>query len=308
MVAVVNGMACSAAYAIASGARRIVSTPTGVSGSIGVVLLHVDYSKALDKAGVTPTFIFAGARKVDGNPYEPLSKGVKSNLQDEVDRFYDLFVSTVAQGRKGLTEKAIRGTEARTFIGQAAKDAGLVDDIGTFEDALADRALTTTYFSGATIGARAEIADLGVAASLPLASLPVAASLPAVSIPAPVASAPPPAPNAALPVAVSASIPSPPQQANTYTADDLAGLLNKRAGFDDVGGSFPSAPAPKQAGAVPWANVAAQINRSHQTAADRRAWIAAELTTDPVLNRRPKQAGAISPAELITLINQENGF
>ncbi len=72
-VAVVNGMAASAAYAIASGASEIVTTETGVSGSIGVVLLHADFSRQLDREGITPTLIHAGAHKVDGNPFEPLT-------------------------------------------------------------------------------------------------------------------------------------------------------------------------------------------------------------------------------------------
>jgi capsid assembly protease len=124
VVAVVNGMAASAAYAIASAASQIVSSPSGVAGSIGVVLMHADYSVALHQKGIKPTLIHAGAHKVDGNPYEPLSADVKSDLQAEVDSFYSLFVSSVAQGRKGrMTEKAIRSTEARTYIGQVALDA-----------------------------------------------------------------------------------------------------------------------------------------------------------------------------------------
>lgn len=139
VTAVVNGMAASAAYAIASAASQIIATPSGVSGSIGVVLMHADYSIALHQQGVKPTFIHAGAHKVDGNPYEPLSESVKADLQAEVDQFYSLFVSSVAKGRKGrMTEKSIRGTEARTYIGQAALDAGLVDAIGSFETVLAD--------------------------------------------------------------------------------------------------------------------------------------------------------------------------
>lgn len=139
VTAVVNGMAASAAYAIASAASKIVSTPSGVAGSIGVVLMHADYSVALHQQGVKPTLIHAGAHKVDGNPYQPLTESVRADLQAEVDQFYSLFVSGVAQGRKGrMTEKAIRGTEARTYIGQAAVDAGLVDAIGSFESVLAD--------------------------------------------------------------------------------------------------------------------------------------------------------------------------
>ena len=51
VVAFVNGMAASAAYAIASAATRIVSVQSGGSGSIGVVLMHADFSLALHKAG-----------------------------------------------------------------------------------------------------------------------------------------------------------------------------------------------------------------------------------------------------------------
>ncbi len=138
VTAIVNGMACSAGYALAAGASRIVSTPTGISGSIGVVLMHADYSEMLGRAGIKPTLIHAGAHKVDGNPYEPLSKGVKTDLQAEVDKFYDLFVATVAKGRKAMDEKAIRATEARTFLGAEAKQLGLVDDVGSFEDVLSD--------------------------------------------------------------------------------------------------------------------------------------------------------------------------
>lgn len=138
VVAVVNGMAASAAYAIASAATRIVTTETGVSGSIGVVLLHADYSQRLEAEGVKPTLIFAGDHKVDGNPYEPLSDEVRSDLQAEVDSFYARFLDTVAAGRgRRLTARAARGTQARTFIGQEAVNAGLADEVGSFESALA---------------------------------------------------------------------------------------------------------------------------------------------------------------------------
>ncbi|WP_456738550.1 S49 family peptidase [Bradyrhizobium sp. USDA 4471] len=139
VTAVVNGMAASAAYAIASAASQIISTPSGVSGSIGVVLMHADYSGHLQQKGIRPTLIHAGAHKVDGHPYGPLPESVRADLQAEVDQFYQLFVSGVAKGRKGrMTDKAIRSTEARTYIGQAALDAGLVDAIGSFETVLAD--------------------------------------------------------------------------------------------------------------------------------------------------------------------------
>lgn len=137
VTALVNGMAASAAYAIASGAGEIVTTETGVSGSIGVVLLHADYSRRLANEGITPTLIFAGAHKVDGNPFQPLTDSVQGDLQAEVDAFYTAFLNTVAAGRGArLTVEKARATEARTMIGSAAVDAGLADRVGSFESVL----------------------------------------------------------------------------------------------------------------------------------------------------------------------------
>lgn len=146
VTALVNGMACSAAYAIASGASRIVSIPTGISGSIGVVMMHVDFSVALQLEGIKPTFIFEGAHKVDGNPYEPLSKEVHAYFQEECRKFYDLFVAGVVEGRAGkMTDAQVRATEARVYLAEEALSVGLIDQIATFDEILAEMNSTTGY-------------------------------------------------------------------------------------------------------------------------------------------------------------------
>jgi len=137
VTAVVNGMACSAGYAIASAATKIVTTPSGISGSIGVVMLHADYSHRLHEAGVKPTLIHAGKYKVDGSPYVALTDDVRDRLKAEIERFNDLFIETVAKGRSGLTPQAIRDLEAATKMGADAVALGLADEVGTFETALA---------------------------------------------------------------------------------------------------------------------------------------------------------------------------
>lgn len=165
VIAVVNGMAASAAYAIASAASKIVTTPTGLSGSVGVVMVHADYSRALDREGVKPTMIFAGQHKVDGNPFEPLSDTVRSDLQAEVNQFYEMFVATVAKGRPGMSSKAIRETEARTFMGADAVRVGLADEVGSFETAIAE--LTrghTAHISSVSGRSTAPRADINPAA------------------------------------------------------------------------------------------------------------------------------------------------
>ena len=138
VVAVVNDMAASAAYGIASQATEIVVSPTSVVGSIGVVLTHLDRSGELQSKGIKPTLIYAGSHKVDGHPFGPLSDAVKADLQMEVAKFYDQFVKLVAQGRGDrLTEQHARATEARVFIGQEAIDRGLADRMASFDAVLA---------------------------------------------------------------------------------------------------------------------------------------------------------------------------
>ena len=137
VVAFVNGMAASGGYAIASGASRRVSVPSGLSGSIGVVMMHVDMSHALHNRGLKPTFIFAGKHKVDGNAFEPLPDEVRERFQKEVDQFYGMFVDAVSAGT-GLSAEAIRATEAQMYMGDDAKGIGLVDAIGTFDDAMSE--------------------------------------------------------------------------------------------------------------------------------------------------------------------------
>lgn len=129
-------MACSAAYSIASAADKITVTRTGIVGSIGVVTSHVDYSEAISKAGYKITFIFAGAHKVDGNPYEPLPEAVRARVQARVDELYGIFVGIVARNR-GITEEAVRNTEALTFMSKSAVDIGLADSVGPLIDSLA---------------------------------------------------------------------------------------------------------------------------------------------------------------------------
>ncbi|KAB1068835.1 S49 family peptidase [Methylobacterium planeticum] len=138
IVAFVDDLAASAAYGIASQAHEIVVSPTSIVGSIGVVLTHVDRSAEMEKAGRKVTLIHAGANKVDGHPFGPLSESVKADLQAEVGAFYDQFLATVAAGRPGLSIEKARATEARTFIGKAAIDRGLADRIGSLESVVAD--------------------------------------------------------------------------------------------------------------------------------------------------------------------------
>jgi len=134
--AVANDIAFSAAYALASAASRVFVARTGGVGSIGVIAMHVDQSVKDAKDGLHYTAVFAGERKNDLNPHEPISDAAHAVLKAEVDRIYGLFVETVARHRR-LDADAVRATEAGLFFGDAAVASGLADAVGGFDDALA---------------------------------------------------------------------------------------------------------------------------------------------------------------------------
>lgn len=135
--ALANEEAFSAAYAIAAAASKVYVSRTGGVGSIGVIAVHLDQSQAEADAGLKYTAIYAGARKNDLSPHEPLSDPARTTLQTEVDRVYEMFVATVARAR-GLAPDTVKATEAGLFFGADAVAAGLADKLGTFDDALAD--------------------------------------------------------------------------------------------------------------------------------------------------------------------------
>lgn len=134
-LAMVEDMAASGAFLVASAANEIVASQGALTGSIGVILTHVDQSEFDKGMGLKITHITAGARKADGSPHIPLTDESLSELQSTVNTMMDFFVGKVAQFR-GLTEAEVRGTEAGMFIGEQAQRFGLVDAIGPMELAL----------------------------------------------------------------------------------------------------------------------------------------------------------------------------
>lgn len=129
-VALAADLAASAGYLLGASATRLYATSSAITGSVGVVVRHADQSKADEMAGVKVTHIHAGANKVDGNPHEPLGDQGRATLQALVDSCYSLFVSRVAVLR-GISEDAVRATEARVFVGAEAQAAGLIDGVRT---------------------------------------------------------------------------------------------------------------------------------------------------------------------------------
>ena len=136
-IAVVDSLAASAGYALASSATRMVATPSSKIGSIGVFIMHVDFTGALDQAGIQISYIEApkGGMKTAGSAYRRMDKRTAEYLQAFVDASYDEFVSLVSINR-GLEDAAIRETEARVFRADEALALRLIDEVKTPSEAV----------------------------------------------------------------------------------------------------------------------------------------------------------------------------
>jgi len=138
VVAYANGLMASAAYWIGSAALAIVAPETAEIGSIGVALMHYDYSAADEMEGIKRTVITGGKYKRIASDEKPLSKEGRDYLQAMVDEYYALFLEAVARQR-GIDPETVheRMGDGRIFLGRKALKAGLIDKLGNFNTALA---------------------------------------------------------------------------------------------------------------------------------------------------------------------------
>lgn len=185
IVAVADGMAASAAYLAASAADEVVLTTTSYVGSIGVVMRHVDYSRALANEGISVSHIFAGDHKVDGNPYQPLPDAVRANLQADIEGLYQMFIQAVAQHR-GMTEQAVRDTRASVYRGVAGVAARLADRIGTADAVISELAArrARSYPAGAGLSSQPKGTSMTQPSTETTAAAPAASTTTTAAAPA----------------------------------------------------------------------------------------------------------------------------
>ncbi len=141
IIAIANDDAFSAAYAIASSAEKVLVSRTSGVGSIGVIASHIDQSGFDEKCGIKYTTVFAGSRKNDLNPHEPITSESLESLQKEVDRLYEMFVQLIARNR-GLSIEKIRSTEAGLYFGEKAVEIGLADGMTILSSINKNRSIT----------------------------------------------------------------------------------------------------------------------------------------------------------------------
>ena len=136
VVVSMGGVAASGGYYIAAAADKIVANPGTITGSIGVIMEFIQMEELLQKIGITLEVIKSGEYKDIGSPHRKLSERERALMNRLILDIKEQFVDAVADGR-GLEKEAVQAiADGRIISGAMAKDLGLVDQLGNFQDAV----------------------------------------------------------------------------------------------------------------------------------------------------------------------------
>lgn len=136
VVASLGGVAASGGYYIAAAAKQIVANPGTITGSIGVIMEFVRFEELLNKIGIKLEVLKSGEFKDIGSPHRELTARDKELINALITDIQKQFVEAVASGRNLSIEKTREIADGRIFSGAQAKELGLVDVLGNFQDAV----------------------------------------------------------------------------------------------------------------------------------------------------------------------------
>ena len=136
IVASMATVAASGGYYIALGGDTIIANPGTIVGSIGVVINYPIMTELLEKVGVEFETVKSGELKDVGSYSRKVTDADRVHLNEMVDDMYDQFVTAVTDNRPISKEKVITLADGRVYTGLKSKELGLIDLIGTFEDAI----------------------------------------------------------------------------------------------------------------------------------------------------------------------------
>lgn len=151
--------AASGGYYISCGADTIVAEPTTLTGSIGIFGMVPNVKELTDKIGLSYDVVKTNKYTDFGNIMRPFSEGEKVLLQMMVAEGYDTFITRCAEGRHTTKEAIEKIAEGRVWTGEAAKELGLVDELGGIDKAL-DIAIAKARVGGYTIVSYPEKKDV----------------------------------------------------------------------------------------------------------------------------------------------------
>ncbi|MDH5306473.1 MAG: signal peptide peptidase SppA, partial [Myxococcales bacterium] len=142
VIAQLMGVAASGGYYVAMAADEIVAHPTTVTGSIGVIWANVNIAGLMEKFGIEDQTIRTGPFKDAGSMLRPMRPEERAQLQSVLNDMFNRFKEVVGRGRRELSSKQIDElADGRIFSAKQALENGLVDAVGSLEDAV-ERAQT----------------------------------------------------------------------------------------------------------------------------------------------------------------------
>ena len=136
VVVSMGALAASGGYYISLPADVIVANPGTITGSIGVIMEFPVIKELLDKIGIEYEVIKSKEHKDIGSPFRKMSKTEKDLLRDVVLDVYEQFVEATAKYRDLPQESVIKYADGRILTGRQAVDIGLIDTLGSFEEAV----------------------------------------------------------------------------------------------------------------------------------------------------------------------------
>jgi len=136
VVSSLGTVAASGGYYIALGGDTLMANPGTIIGSIGVVMEFPVMTELLEKVGIDFETIKSGELKDVGSYSRKVTETDRVHLNEMVTDMYDQFVSAVAMGRDMTIDDVLPLADGRVFTGLKSKEFGLIDTIGTYEDAI----------------------------------------------------------------------------------------------------------------------------------------------------------------------------
>ncbi len=136
IVVSMGSLAASGGYYVSCGATRIVCNKGTLTGSIGVISEFMQFDSLLGKIGVKMNVIKSGKLKDAGSPFRTMTDVDREYFQSLMDNVHKQFVKAVETERKISHDTLTMYADGRVFTGEQALKLGLVDTLGTFEDAV----------------------------------------------------------------------------------------------------------------------------------------------------------------------------
>ncbi|NTU43204.1 MAG: signal peptide peptidase SppA, partial [Nitrospirales bacterium] len=132
-----GSMAASGGYYVAVPAAKIVANPASVTGSIGVIMETPNLKGLMEKVGVKAEVVKSGRFKDMASYFKEMGSEERAVLQGVMDDLHGQFIQAVSEGRKIPLSKVKEMADGRIFSGAQALKLGLVDKLGTLQDAIA---------------------------------------------------------------------------------------------------------------------------------------------------------------------------